>query len=425
MVLQSSGPIKDSQITTEFGASFKNTNSMLGIAAGLPTVGHISFSQLLGKAASTPVCSTVSNIPVSTASGVANGSLNISPYVVDTYGAPLTYSAPTFGSQISSASLSGTTLSYVVPTNTFANTVNMSIVVTNRFNKTSTLTIPLFVTGYNISASTLPSQSITNNSISIYLPSYFTEYSGTGLTYSITSNPYSNAYISNLYLNVPGANRNTSYYVNISGTNGYQQTATSSTYITESTPPPTISANPGGQAPTFLNTTYGIYMPNYFNNASSYSVSSPYGNAYISGNYLYYTMFCRNTTYSVTMSATNGGGSVSQTFNITEPVCEAMWDPTYGGLYKSLGSTSAGWWYMACATNTGVGTFSQYGSGTSYAINFTGVSQHTHWRTGAQVNACSFIFAAWNITCYLFDAGTANESLYDFTYNNHWSLSGV
>ena len=165
MVLQSSGPIKDSQITTEFGASFKNMNSMHGIAAGLPTVGPISFSQLLGKAASTPVCSTVSNIPVSTASGVANGSLNISTYVVDTYGAPLTYSAPTFGSQISSASLSGTTLSYVVPTNTFANTVNMSIVVTHRFNKTATLTIPLFVMGYNISASTLPSQSLTNNNI--------------------------------------------------------------------------------------------------------------------------------------------------------------------------------------------------------------------------------------------------------------------
>lgn len=239
MVLPSTGTLSFSQIQTEFGATYVKYSLFLGLSAGLPVTGPLSLSQLRGAYASTPSVSAISNQNVNTASTAQNLSINIGSYVSDTYGGTLSYSSPSFNSSyVSSASISGSTLSYSVPINKWANTTPITVVVTNKFGKTATLSIPLFITGYNISTSTPSSSSLTNNTATYSLSSYFTDYSGSGLSYSITSNPYSNASISSGTLSIVGNNRNTSYSVVVAATNGFGMSSSISVSITEASAAP-------------------------------------------------------------------------------------------------------------------------------------------------------------------------------------------
>lgn len=76
------------------------------------------------------------------------------------------------------------------------------------------------------------------------MSSYFTDYSGTTKTYSLTANPYANASISAGTLSVAGNYRNTTYTVTAQMTNGYSQTASTSTSVTESASPVNYTINP-------------------------------------------------------------------------------------------------------------------------------------------------------------------------------------
>jgi hypothetical protein len=234
MVLPASGSLSFSQIQTEFGSSFKQGSLLYGIASGIAISGAFSLSALRGKSASVPSVSTVSNQSVDTSSTSQNKTLTLSTYVTDTYGAPLIYTLSTYdNTKVSTASVSGSVLSYSVALNKFANTSNIVCVVTNRFSKTANISVPLFITGYNIAVSSMGSMNLTNTSDSRTLSSYFTDYSGTGLSYSFTSNPYSSASISAGTLSVVGNNRNTSYTVTVQASNSYSQTASSSVSVTE------------------------------------------------------------------------------------------------------------------------------------------------------------------------------------------------
>jgi len=251
MVLPSTGTLSFSQIKTEFGATYVKYSLFLGLSAGIPITGPLSLSQLRGKSASTPSVSAISNQNVNTASSIQYGSINLGSYVSDTYGGTLSYSSPSFNSSyVSSASMSGSTLSYSVPINKWANTTPITVVVTNKFGKTATISIPLFITGYNISTTTPSSSSLTNNTATYSLSSYFTDYSGSGLSYSITSNPYSNASISSGTLSIVGNYRNTSYSVIVNASNSFGQSANVSFSIVESNPTPynTLSLDYYGNA---------------------------------------------------------------------------------------------------------------------------------------------------------------------------------
>ena len=83
--------------------------------------------------------------------------------------------------------------------------------------------------------------------------------------------------------------------------NGYGQSVVWTIPVSESMSAPTTNGNPGDQAPTDIHNTYSMNVSNYFNGGETYSASSPYGNVYVSGNILYYTIYCRNTKYAVTM----------------------------------------------------------------------------------------------------------------------------
>lgn len=240
MPLQSSGKISVSQVMSEFGNSFKRWGSWFSIASNVPTSGKIGLSNLYARAASTPSTSSVGNQNVDTSSSSQSLTLSSPSYVTDTYGSPLSYSIQSFDSSyLSSASVNASSglVSYTVSYNKYANTTNIIVTVTNRFGKTASLTIPLYVIGQSPTASSLGSVSLTNNTAQYTLSSYFSDpYSGTSLTYSILANPYSNASISSGILSVVGNYRNTSYTVTVQASNAYNKTASSSLSVTEQAP---------------------------------------------------------------------------------------------------------------------------------------------------------------------------------------------
>jgi hypothetical protein len=234
--LPSTGPLSVSAVRTLFGSSFKQLSLHRGIAAGVPTTGAISISQLRGKAPSVPSVSAISTRNVNTGSTAQSGSLNLASFVTDTYGGTLSYSAPSFtAAHFTTCSVSGTTLSYSHPLNKFASS-SATVTVTNRFGKTATITVPFLVVGYAIEAYTPSSLSLTNNTATYTMSSYFADYSGAGLTYTVTSNPYSNASVTSGVLSIVGNNRNTSYSVTVQASNSFGQTASISVSVTEALP---------------------------------------------------------------------------------------------------------------------------------------------------------------------------------------------
>ena len=245
MALQSSGLISISNIKSQFGSSFNKLSTLYGVAAGVPTSGTIKLSNFYGTIASTPTVPSIGNINTST-TGIYNGSLNLTQYVTDTFGASFIFSAASYSTPVSSASISGNILTYTIPQNTFNTSCTITTIVTNRFGKYATINIPLYITGYNIASSNLPSgTTLTTNTVQFLLSSYFTDYSGTSLTYSLTSNPYGSASITNnqgiWYLSITGSYLGQTYQVTVQASNSYSQVATSSITIVESSRPlPTI-----------------------------------------------------------------------------------------------------------------------------------------------------------------------------------------
>jgi len=333
MALQSSGAISLSNVGVTFGQSFRNLGALYSVAAGVPSTGTISLSNMYGKNASTPSISSISTSNVSTNSSSQSGTINLTSFITDVYGAPFSYAAPSYSSSFfSSASMSSSSLSFGIPQNKFANTTSVSVVVTNRFGRTATISVPFKITGYNIGSSSLGSRSLTNNTATISLGSYFTDYSGAGLSYSLTTNPYSNASISGSTLYVYANYRNTSYTVTVQATNSYGQVSSASLSVTEGLSPP--SASSMGSTSTLRTSTVSYYLYSYFSGTiTSFSITSnPYSSASISGSYLYIYPNNRNTSYYVTVTAYNSGGSASASLYVTEGVAA----PTA----SSMGSTS-------------------------------------------------------------------------------------
>ena len=358
MVLQSSGVIKLSDMHLEFNTPYK-LSAMSNVVAGIPTngvpTGRIKFSDLYNKAASVPTISTIPTQNISTNSATASGSINIASYISDTYGTPFTYSAPSYTTgKVSSASLSGTIVSYNIPSNTFANTASITITVTNRFGKSATLSIPLYITGNAILSTDPITQSISKNQASVYLPSFFTEYSATGLTYTITNNPQSNATISNSYLYVQGNNRNKSYTITVQATNSYSQNANISIGIIEYPPPPSTNGNIPDQSCDTGN--YSLTVSSYFSGIiTSYSVTYNLNNNLSIDNNGNLSWSCsyRNTKYQVNITASNSGGSATQVFYITESAQPAYHITIADMYWYNYDGTNQGWMNTITDINNG------------------------------------------------------------------------
>lgn len=356
--MQTSGSISLSNVKGHFGNAFNSLSNCYGIAAGVPTTGAIALSNLYGKSASTPSIGSISTSNVSTHTSSQSGTISLASLVSDTYGAPFTYSGPTYSaSYFSSASVASGVLSFSVPGNKFALSAPISVTVTNRFGRTATISYPFKITGSNLAYSSIGSTSITNNTVSYNMASYFTDYSGAGLSYTITSNPYSNAYLSGSTLYVPGNYRNTSYNVTVQASNSYGQTASTTITVTESIAPP--SASSMGSTGNLSTSYVTYYLYSYFSGTiTSFSVTSnPYSSASISGNYLYIYPNNRNTSYYVTVTAYNAGGSASSSLLVTEVAAAPS--------ASSMGSTST------LSTNTVSYYLYSYFSGTITSFSVT------------------------------------------------------
>lgn len=190
--------------------------------------------------------------------------------------------------------------------------------------------------------STVPSQlNLNTGNDTIVISSYF---SGPSLVYSVTSNPQNNATISGSSLTIAANYRNTSYIIQIAATNACG-TAYQNVSVSESMQPPSVVST----MPSQLNLTTGttnVTLDSYFGGPSlTYSVSSPYGNCTVSGSTLSIVAAYRNTSYTVTVTATNAGGSKQQSFTTSEsvqpPVCVNC-SGTYNHCYfNNVGSSSA------------------------------------------------------------------------------------
>jgi len=234
MPLQSSGTISFSNIQVEFGSAFRSMSNCYGIASNVPVSGPIFISHLYGKGAYAPaiVAPTVSNI--NTGSGAQSGTWELSNNVTDTYGRPLTYTTQSYNaSHFSAASNVASKLYYGFPLNKFAQSTPATLKVVNRFGRSNTIAPSFTVIGQAIAATSLGSASISNNTVTYALGSYFTEYSSNGLGYTLTANPNANASISGSTLSVAGSNRGTTYTVSVSASNAYNQTASTSLSVTE------------------------------------------------------------------------------------------------------------------------------------------------------------------------------------------------
>lgn len=242
MPLQSSGVLSFSNVRVEFGSAVWSFSNLYGVAAGVPTSGIIKISDLLGKAASTPAIVAPSTCNISTNASAQSGTWELSNLVTDTYGKPLTYSVTSYNSiHFSSASIANSLLSYSIPINKFSMSSPIAIQVTNRFGRTNTISPTFAITGYNIYGNSFGSVTLSNNTVSYNLGTYFTDYSGTGLGYWISNNPQNNAYISGTTLYIPGNYRGLSYNVSVSASNSYNQVTSASLAVTETTMPITYS----------------------------------------------------------------------------------------------------------------------------------------------------------------------------------------
>lgn len=251
-----SGQISFSNIVAEFGSSFAQASNWYGSALNVPTTGAFSISNMYSKSASAPGIIALTTSNIDTHNTARNGTWELSNNVTDTYGKPLTYSIATYNSShFTSASVTGSKLSYNIPSNKFALNTPVDVKVVNRFGRSNTISPTFKVTGAPITSVSLGSTTLSDNTTYINLSSYFTDNSGTGLGYWRFSDPKNNATISGTQLAIAGNNRGTSYTVTVGASNSYNQTALSSISVTECNPP----FSSGGVKSTYLTDTYHTF----------------------------------------------------------------------------------------------------------------------------------------------------------------------
>ena len=117
---------------------------------------------------------------------------------------------------------------------------NASFVVSacNSYSNSATIALSLSAVATPSASTALGSASASNNTVTYALGSFFTDSSGTAVTYAVTGNPYGNASVSGTppTLSIVGANRGVTYNVTVTATNALGRSATGSVTITEVAP---------------------------------------------------------------------------------------------------------------------------------------------------------------------------------------------
>lgn len=228
-------------------------SSYRGVMPGTLNTGSLALSSLRGKVAPSPtytaanINSTGNNVTVTGTNAAFTVTINLG---LGTIGHTLS-----LASYVDNASYQpGLTFAYTgtLPTGvtigtdgtlTIANTVssasntNTTITVTNIYGQTSTFTLAFTIISIAPTSSSMGTERTaiySNGSVSRTLSNYFTDTSGTTLTYTLTANPQGNASINaSGVLTVGIANRGVQYTVTVKATNGYGQWVESSLTVYE------------------------------------------------------------------------------------------------------------------------------------------------------------------------------------------------
>ena len=296
--------------------------STYGVVVTATTSGGGTNSQTL------TVTEAVAGTPTATSMGSATLTNTtqtywLASYFADPQGAALSY-AITAGNAYGNSYLSG---GYLYVPAAFRNaSYGVTVTATNPYGKAVTSTASITEqAGYPTVSASFGGVSLTNTTPTYWLASYFSDPQGSALSYSITAgNPYGSAYLSGGYLYVPSAYRNTNYTITVTATNIYAKSVSNTMTVYEAAQPVPTFADMG--TITILSSlsqtiTLSNYLTDYSGTSITYNVmANPKSNVTLSGGILTIKGAGRNTTYTITVKATNGNNqSVSSSVNVYEP----------------------------------------------------------------------------------------------------------
>ena len=283
MPLQTSGLMSLSNVRNEFGITFNALSTLYSVAAGVPTSGLIGYSNMYGKGASVPAFGAQPGTQVLESTSGASSNLTVSSAfsLTDAYGAPLTYTSVSAPANVTaSVDSSNGLISYSVGAGV-TTSGNIVVSVTNRFAKSSNVSVPVNVGQKPTAASSGSIANVTTGNFTLDVASLFSNPSAASLTYAVVSNPNANASVSGSTLTVVGNNRGATYNVTVSASNAFGVTSgTATVAVTESSsgttwstvvanyPPADMTANSTVlNAATYIasgSSTYGAPQYDYF-----------------------------------------------------------------------------------------------------------------------------------------------------------------
>lgn len=318
------------------------------------------------------------------------------------------------------------------------------ITVTNSYGNTADMVLTFVLTSSAIAPSlrtamTDVTREMFASSTTTYMyPNTLTYYfNGTPLTFTASS-PHNNAYVTSSTLYITPAARSAGYNVTVTASNVLG--SASSVFVVSEPNPPTIR-NVIGSLINLQKHVVVLYLQDHFSNATSYSGTCTCSDstAFIFNvNYIAITAKYRGVTYTVTVTATNAYGSVSQTFSVVEAappqtpwvtsqcgtveICAPKsWNMAdyFGGPIVSYGYSSTSYWLppFSIANNIMTITPNNRGYNNSYWIDFiatndAGLSSPTNRMTvyeydyGTRYNIELIDWSSNSVTVYTYHDGS-------------------
>jgi hypothetical protein len=286
---------------TEYGPSGAAT-----LAAALPPI----------------VASPMGSVTLSASSPVA--SFVLAKTFSDPAASPLTYSLS--NQAFSAATLSPAGLLTVV--HAFRNvTYSVTAVATNAFGKSvaATLTVTELATVVPMALNAAGVIALTTNTCNVSLDPMFSDSTGLGLTYALTSNPRGSAAIARGVLSVVGKARVSlgPYVVGVTATNAYNASASMALTVTESgtrSPAALIALGSASLGKNRYTVDLRLTFSDPVGLGLSFSLTNnPNGSASISDSGVLTVLGAnRNASYGVTVTASNSAGIAQQTLFVSE-----------------------------------------------------------------------------------------------------------
>ena len=366
------GAVGLSAIETAFPnlASSNSLSSYRGRLPGMPTAAQsISYSQTRGLTAPTPThaLSAVGGTGVAVSSGGAftltaaptnSMTLTLPSYLstASSYHPGLAYYVASGSTLPQGFSLNASTgVVTVANANGASSAASFVVSACNSYSNSATIPLSLGACATPSASTSLGSVSLTSNTVTYALGSYFTDASGTAVTYTVTSNPNGNASVSGSTLSVVGANLGQTYNITVTATNGLGRTATNTISVTEANSwagvAPYSGYNFGYSISASLDGTYAVLgsSAGFFKTGVSNVYTYCSTTNHITGDG--FVCFA-NTTGGITMNiGPTPGNYISVNGIVASPDMYSVWDvmvtPFGAHLFRNV-YYGDGMWFLIC-----------------------------------------------------------------------------